>query len=198
MMVTAKTAPAVRSEQEFLRLLDEITQGNQNALNSLYEQTNRVVFILILRITNNRSAAEEVTLDVFFEIWRKSSTYDPVRGSVIGWILGRARSRAIDRVRLESRKKRIHFDAAVFPYSTLENRNGCDCTLSTERELILRKAVETLTPGEREVIEIAFFKGMTYQEVSVLLDQPLGTVKTRIRSGLCKLRRILGPQLENI
>src|SRR5947207_3080584 len=96
------------SEDEWLKLLRAIAGGDQGALHSLYEQTHRIVFTLIVRITMNRETAEEVTLDVFYGVWRKASTYDPANGSVVGWIMNQARSRAIDRLRFDQRKKRVN------------------------------------------------------------------------------------------
>jgi DNA-directed RNA polymerase specialized sigma24 family protein len=84
------------SENEWLRLIQAIAGGDQGALHSLYEQTNRIVFTLIVRIIMNRETAEQVTLDVFYDVWRKASTYDPANGSVVGWIMNRVRSRAIE------------------------------------------------------------------------------------------------------
>ena len=101
------------SEDEWLRLVRAIAGGDQRALHSLYEQTHRIVFTLIVRITMNRETAEEVTLDVFYEVWRKASTYDPANGSVVGWIMNQARSRAIDRLRFDQRKKRVN----TYPHS---------------------------------------------------------------------------------
>lgn len=94
------------SEKEWLRLVKSIAAGDQLALHSLYQQTYRIVFTLILRMANNRETAEEVTLDVHHEVWRRASAYDPADGPVLGWIMNLARSRAIDRLRFEHRKKR--------------------------------------------------------------------------------------------
>jgi RNA polymerase sigma-70 factor (ECF subfamily) len=93
------------SEKDWAGLLASIATGDQVALHSLYEQTHRIVFTLIARIINNRESAEELTVDVFYDVWRKASSYDPVNGSVVGWIMNQARSRAIDRLRFEHRKK---------------------------------------------------------------------------------------------
>jgi len=94
------------SEEEWLKVLRAIAGGDQAALHFLYEQMHRIVFTLIVRITMNRETAEEVTLDVFYDVWRKASTYDPANGSVVGWIMNQARSRAIDRLRFDQRKKK--------------------------------------------------------------------------------------------
>src|SRR6266404_2956594 len=99
------------SEKDWIRLVQSIAARDQLALHSLYEQTHRIVFTLIVRITNNRETAEELTLDVFHDVWRRASTYDPANGSVVGWIMNQARSRAIDRLRFEQRKKRVNTQA---------------------------------------------------------------------------------------
>src|SRR5260370_41646765 len=98
------------SEQDWVSLVQSIAGGDELALHSLYEQTYRIVFTLIVRIINNRETAEEVTLDVFHDVWRRAATYDPADGSVVGWIMNQARARAIDRFRFEHRKKRFTDD----------------------------------------------------------------------------------------
>src|SRR6185436_14274126 len=178
------------SEDEWLKLLQAIAGGDQGALHSLYEQTYRIVFTLIVRITMNRETAEEVTLDVFYDVWRKASTYDPANGSVVGWIMNQARCRAIDRLRFDQRKKRVN----TYPPTLMPTTNIVDpqqASLFEEQSRLLRRALDALTLEERRVIEIAFFSELTHQEVAAQLKQPLGTVKSRIRSGLAKLRQAL-------
>ena len=94
-------------EQDWAALVQLIAAGDQLALQALYEMAHRLVFTLIMRITANRETAEELTIDVFHDIWRRASRYDPANGTVLGWIMNQARSRAIDRLRFESQKKRI-------------------------------------------------------------------------------------------
>src|SRR5207249_5643269 len=93
--------------KDWLSLVQSIATGDQLALHSIYEQTHRLVFTLMVRNTNNHQTAEELTLDVFHDVWRRAATYDPSNGSVVGWIMNQARSRAIDRLRFERRKKRV-------------------------------------------------------------------------------------------
>jgi RNA polymerase sigma-70 factor (ECF subfamily) len=179
------------SEDEWLRLIRAVASGDQRALHSIYEQTHRIVFTLIVRISANRETAEEVTLDVFYEVWRKASTYDPANGSVIGWIMNQARSRAIDRLRFDQRKKRVN----TYPQSLRPTTDIVDpqqTFLFEEQSRLLRNALEVLSPEERNAIETTFFSELTYEETARKLNQPLGTVKTRIRSGLGKLREALG------
>jgi RNA polymerase sigma-70 factor (ECF subfamily) len=185
------TAPA--SEKDWGGLVQSMAEGDQRALHQLYARTHRVVFTLMLRITGNRETAEELTLDVFHEVWRRAATYDPGAGPVLGWILNQARSRAIDRLRFDQRKKRVNpypdsplpVTAASDPHQTL------DCS---EQSRLLRSALTALTPGEREAIETAFFSELTHAEVAARLNQPLGTIKTRVRSGLEKIRRALAKE----
>ena len=183
------------SEDEWLKLIRAIAGGDQGALHSLYEQTHRIVFTLIIRITMNRETAEEVTLDVFYDVWRKASTYDPANGSVVGWIMNQARSRAIDRLRFDQRKKRVN----TYPHSLRPTTDIVDpqqAALFEEQSRLLRDALEVLTTGERRAIESAFFSELTYEQTASKLNQPLGTVKTRIRSGLEKLREALGMKVK--
>lgn len=179
------------SEEMWLKLVRAIADGDQGALHFLYEQTHRIVFTLIVRITANQETAEEVTLDVFYDVWRKASTYDPANGSVVGWIMNQARSRAIDRLRFDQRKKRVN----TYPHDLRPDTDIVDpqqACLFEEKSRLLRDALNVLTPGERTAIETAFFSELTYEQTASKLNQPLGTVKTRIRSGLEKLRDELG------
>jgi RNA polymerase sigma-70 factor (ECF subfamily) len=183
------------SEDEWLKLLRAIAGGDQSALHSLYEQTYRIVFTLIVRILMNQETAEEVTLDVFYDVWRRASTYDPANGSVVGWIMNQARSRAIDRLRFDQRKKRVN----TYPHDLRPTTDIVDpqqACLFEEQSRLLRDALQLLTAEEHEAIETAFFSELTYEQTANKLNQPLGTVKTRIRSGLGKLREALGMRVK--
>jgi RNA polymerase sigma-70 factor (ECF subfamily) len=176
-------------EQDWATLVQAIAAGDQLALHELYEMAHRPVFTLTMRITANREAAEELTIDVFHDVWRRASRYDAANGTVLGWIMNQARSRAIDRLRFESRKKRSHSgdeqppaEVAADPRDLLELR---------EQGESLRAALAGLTPDERQAIETTFFGGLTHAEAAARLNEPLGTIKTRIRSGLHKLRHTL-------
>jgi RNA polymerase sigma-70 factor, ECF subfamily len=183
-------------ESEWVALMHAIAARDQRALRTLYERTHRIVFTLIMRIAGNRETAEELTLDVFHDVWRRASAYDAAGGTVVGWIMNQARSRAIDRQRFEQRKKRVnpHTEEPLRPSAV----DGCDDALSVlERQRVLRDALAILRPEERQAIETAFFSELTYAEAALRLDQPLGTVKTRIRSGLQKLRGALAAQAQD-
>src|SRR5262249_50869429 len=141
------------------------------------------------RITANRETAEELTVDVFHDVWRRAARYDAANGTVLGWIMNQARSRAIDRLRFESRRKRSAGGDAQLPAEPAADAH--DLLELSEQGEALRAALATLTPGERQAIETTFFAGLSHAEAAVRLNQPLGTLKTRIRSGLQKLRQVL-------
>jgi RNA polymerase sigma-70 factor (ECF subfamily) len=190
------------SEKDWIGLVQSVAEGDQLALHALYERAHRVVFTLIVRITGNRETAEELTVDVFYDVWRRASRYDAANGTVLGWIMNQARSRAIDRLRFEQRKKRLDPHAgdpilALEPeVPAIETTDCHDALAFKEQSRALRSALTALTPGEREAIEAAFFSELTHTEVAVRLNQPIGTVKTRIRSGLHKLRKALAVEAE--
>jgi RNA polymerase sigma-70 factor (ECF subfamily) len=162
----AKSRP-VASEEDWAALVRSIAAGDQTALYALYDRTHRIVFTLAMRLTANRETAEDVTIDVFHDIWRRAADYDAANETVLGWVMNRARARALDRQRIETQRKNEHAET-------------------------LRAALTALTPGERQAIETTFFGGLTHDEAAVRLNQPPGTIKTRIYSGLNKLRSTLG------
>lgn len=184
------TAPVL--EQDWVRLVQSIAAGDQHALHALYERAHRLVFTLIMRLTANRETAEELTIDVFHDVWRHASRYDAAGGTVLGWIMNQARSRALDRLRFESRQKRSLGDAAPEPPEPIADpRDVVELRQQGER---LRRALAVLTPDERQAIEVTFFGGLTHAEAAEQLNKPLGTVKSRIRSGLHKLRQALAAE----
>jgi RNA polymerase sigma-70 factor (ECF subfamily) len=179
-------------EQDWVALVQSIAAGDELALHALYERAHRIVFTLTMRITANRETAEELTIDVFHDVWRRASRYDAANGTVLGWVMNQARSRAIDRLRFENRKKRnpdgdmqTLAEVAADPHDVLELRDQCDS---------LRAALAVLTADERQAIETTFFAGLTHAEAAERLNQPLGTIKTRIRSALHKLRDVLAAE----
>jgi RNA polymerase sigma-70 factor (ECF subfamily) len=185
---------ALVPEQDWAALVQAIAARDQLALHKLYEMAHRMVFTLIVRITANREIAEEVTIDVFHDVWRHAPRYDAANGTVLGWIMNQARSRAIDRLRFESRKKRSPAgDGQPLAEEAADPR---DVLALREEGAALRAALATLAPDERQAIETTFFGGLTHAQAAERLNQPLGTIKTRIRSGLHKLRDALISEVE--
>jgi RNA polymerase sigma-70 factor, ECF subfamily len=178
------------AEAEWAALVRSVAAGDQPALHALYERAHRPVFTLMVRIMSNREAAEELTLDVFHDVWRRAARYDPANGTVLGWILNQARSRALDRLRFDGRQKRTAPDADT-GLGTAEAADPRDVVAFREQCQALRGALAVLTADERASIETTYFAELTHAQAAARLNQPLGTVKTRIRSALHKLRQAL-------
>jgi RNA polymerase sigma-70 factor, ECF subfamily len=179
------------SEADWVQLVQRMAARDPLALRELYERSHRLVFTLMMRMTHSRETAEELTLDVFHDLWVRASWYRAEVGTVLGWVMNQARSRAVDRLRFEQRKKRVNprpGDPSVEDAATGASECSSD---AEEQRALLQAAMSSLTSGEREAIETAFFGDLTRAEVAERLQLPLGTVKTRIRSGLAKLRQVL-------
>jgi RNA polymerase sigma-70 factor (ECF subfamily) len=180
------------AEHEWIELVQSIAKGDEGALRALYDRSHRMVFTLTMRITGHPETARELTVDVFHDVWRRAPSYDASSGTVIGWIMNQARSRAIDRVRFDTRKKRspnLDDEAAV-----AHGRGPDELADAPSQRRILEEALATLTPDEKRALEATYFSDLTYAEAAARLHEPLGTIKTRIRSALLKLRQKLADQ----
>jgi len=171
--------------------LERMARGDHEALAELYDRHGRLVFSLALRILRDQGDAEDIVQDVFSQAWRQAARYESSRGNVIAWLLNLTRSRAIDRLR----GRRARPDTAAGDPSTLELPDLSQpvdeqIALSTEAARI-RAAVDELSVLQRVAIELAFYEGLTHVEIAERLELPLGTVKTRIRQGLLKLKERL-------
>jgi RNA polymerase sigma-70 factor, ECF subfamily len=189
-----KVLSALRAqERELATLIAQLIEGDQTALATLYDRTNSLVYSLALRIVQDHSAAEDVTIEVYTQVYRQASSYNAKRGSPSAWLHTLTRSRAIDRLRVETprRERETPFEEptaiAALATSPEEER-----TTSKLREIVQR-ALATLTPEQREVIENAYDMGLSHSEIAARLGQPLGTVKTRMRTGMLLLRARLHP-----
>ncbi|HEY7910550.1 MAG TPA: sigma-70 family RNA polymerase sigma factor [Blastocatellia bacterium] len=178
-----------------MELIRRVAEGDQSALTRLYDNTSRLVFGLILRIVGDRSTAEEVLLDVYTQVWRQAATYDVKRGAPIAWLLTISRSRAIDRVRSGKFDSQNRESLDSIGELSSATSNPEDQSVLSERQRLVRAALDTLSPEQREVIELAYFSGLSHSEIALRLGQPLGTVKTRTRLGMIKLRDALKPVL---
>ena len=158
----------------------------------LYDESSQLVYSVALRILANSPDAEEVTLDVYTQVWRTAARYSDDRGSVFAWMMNITRSRAIDMVRSRSVRSRSNepLDNADVIRDSAETPDRLS-ELNQQRVLV-RTALSGLPPDQRLCIELAFFGGLTHSELAQRLGEPLGTVKTRIRSGMLKLRTVLG------
>lgn len=165
-----------------------MAKGDAEALGEIYDRHGRLVYSLALRIVRDPSDAEDVVQDVFAQAWRQSRRYDASRGTVLGWLLTLTRSRSIDRLR--GRKVRPEGTGDESTLSAIvDGAPPADEQLAwAGRAAEIRAAVGGLSVLQRVAIELAFFEGLTHVEIAEQLELPLGTVKTRVRQGLLKLR----------
>lgn len=187
-------ASEVKPAPADLELVEKIRQGDQSALDLLYKRYSAPVYSLVWKILQNSEEAEDVALEVFWQVWRQADRYDPARGAPPAWIFTLARSRAIDRLRARNRRedRTVSIDDPNFHFDPLDENAAPDQVVSFRQSRdAVRAAMEKLSPVQREAVELAFLKGMTHVEIAEKLGQPLGTVKTRIRQGLIRLRQHL-------
>lgn len=183
------------SEQDDRALIAEIVRRQSGALARLYERYQMVVYHLAFKILNNRESAEEVVLEVFWQVWRDAERYDGQRGSVGAWVATVARSRAIDalRARRGDPTSGEDVEAALLAADPAEDPE-MQTSLGQRAELV-RSALESLPLEQRTALELSFFNGLSHAEIAERLQEPLGTVKTRIRSAMLRLRERLHPLL---
>lgn len=183
------------SEQDDRSLVAEIVRRQSEALERLYERYRMVVYHLAFKILNNRETAEEVVLEVFWQVWRDAERYDSQRGSVGAWIATAARSRAIDALRARRGNPAAEEDVEqAFLAADPAEDPEVQTSLGQRAELV-RSALESLPADQRTALELSFFNGLSHAEIAERLQEPLGTVKTRIRSALLRLRERLRPLL---
>lgn len=165
------------------------------ALASLYDRYKSILFSLILRILHSQSEAEDILQDVFIQVWKKASDFDEERGRPFTWLVTLSRSRAIDRLRQLGSRERTATEAS---------RDAPDVRVDAEEEAIkseqgavVRDALAELPEEQRRTLLLAYFEGLTQTEIAARLNAPLGTVKTRMRSGMIKLRELLGDKTKS-
>jgi RNA polymerase sigma-70 factor, ECF subfamily len=189
------TAETRARDQDLVSLVELVATGDQSALATLYDATNRLIYSLILRVLSDVSSAEEVLVDVYTQVWRQAASYDANRGAPLAWMATIARSRAIDRLRSGWQDQRRKEPLEVLGDAPTNAASPEETTAASERQRFVREALNLLTPEQREVIELAYYSGLSHSEIAEKLKQPLGTVKTRTRLGMMKLREALTPLL---
>jgi RNA polymerase sigma-70 factor (ECF subfamily) len=176
--------------QDDLILMQRIAGGDQRALGQLYDRYGRLVYGLARSVVGDEAAAEEITQDAFTRVWSRAGTYLPAQGRPLTWLMRIARNRAIDELRSRSSRPQAR---SIWLEEDLPD-GGAD--LAEEAELARRRklvtgAIAALPAGERQVLALAYFQAYTHREIAGILKQPLGTVKTRLRSAMKRLRAAL-------
>jgi RNA polymerase sigma-70 factor (ECF subfamily) len=176
-----------------VHLIQQVAKQDRNAFSQLYDRCSSLVFSLALRMLKARSDAEDLLQEVFVQIWRQAANYNEERGSPEAWIINIARSRAIDKLRSIRRMEK----SFVLTEDPSRVESGTDVESSaaeSEVRMTMNSALATLPETQRKVLELAYFDGLTQAEIAHHLAEPLGTVKTRMRSGIQRLRDILRKQ----
>jgi RNA polymerase sigma-70 factor, ECF subfamily len=195
-VILVNDADTITAELADLRdeeLLVLITRRHEAALGAVYDRYGRLVYTVALRVTGDRETAEEVVQDVFQNVWQAAGSFQPRVGAFSSWLLGITRHRAIDatrskRERARAREQTLDFDMPIGPGGEIEREVG-----QTLLRDAVREALEGLPPSQRQAIELAYYGNLTRAEIADRLGEPLGTVKTRLRLGLLKLRDLLRP-----
>jgi RNA polymerase sigma-70 factor (ECF subfamily) len=175
-------------------LLASIVKGDQQAFSQLYDHSSALLYTLAFRILADREEADELLQEVYLEVWRKVARYDVGRGTPIAWLITLTRSRAIDRLRARGARGQnatSPIDANVS--SRLEDLGPSPFETQADQELRMAvgTAITGLPPAQQQAIELSYYEGLSHQEIAARLNQPLGTVKTRIKLGMSKLRESL-------
>jgi RNA polymerase sigma-70 factor (ECF subfamily) len=168
-------------------LLSKVANGDERAFVTLYDRHASRIYTLILRMTNDQMLAEEVLQETFLRIWSRARQYNPERGSPLIWLLAVARHTALERLRFESHRPVLSDE--VDTSSVLETIPEPETTSEEARWRSLYLAVQSLPKEQRNVIELAYYHGLSQSEIAEMLELPLGTVKTRLRAGMIQLRR---------
>ena len=194
-MASSLPTAAVGTDRD---LVARAARGEERAVALLYDRFGPMLYAVAYRIAGERADAEEVVLECFTQAWRDAARFEADRGSVAAWLTMIARSRALDLVRARSRRERATAGAAADDPGTAPalgnwRTDPADGVDNAERQVRVREALDALSPPQREAIELAYFEGLSQSEIAERLAQPLGTIKTRVRLGMQKLRESLRP-----
>ena len=184
------------NDQTLLRMM---ARGDENALGELYDRYNRLVFSIAHNSLNDPALAEEVTQDVFLRVWKNANTYKPEHGKVSTWMVGITRNRAIDEFRHQSVRPQSNQVPWEIGDSDIEE-NGLSVEAKVDQSLRqnqVRMAVAQLPEDQRLALAYAYFQGYSHREIASLLNEPLGTIKTRIRLAMKKIKEYLEDELSN-
>lgn len=192
---SAESAAAIERARFDAELLRRMGRSDREAFAQLYDRFSRPLYATALRILNNPTEAEDIVQDVFLALWEKAAVFEPSRGSAFAWAVTLTRNRAIDRIRMRKRRNELLAETTAEDAGTQPSGAGlhsADELVSKEQASAVRAAVAALPVEQQRAVELAFFGGLTQQEIAEKLREPLGTVKARIRRGLFRLRETLG------
>jgi RNA polymerase sigma-70 factor (ECF subfamily) len=182
--------PAPTSDNELLRA---VARGDEGALAQVYDRYRLILFGLIVRILHSREEAEDVLQEVFLQVWRRAKDFDEARGRAFTWLVTVARSRALDRLRSLGARARLAEAAPPIEYIG----DAAADVFQSEQAEVIRRALAQIPVDQRQALFLGYFEGLTQSEIAARLGAPLGTVKTRMRTGMTKLRELLQERKES-
>lgn len=171
--------------------ISQVAGGDESALGPFYDASNRLVFGLVFRVLGDAGAAEEVTLDVYLQVWRQANRFDPTRGRASTWLMVIARSRALDRLRVRPQERSQNESLEAVTETRSETPSPEEIAVVAQQKDQVLQTLNTLSEEHRQPIELAYFGGLSQSEIARKLNRPLGTIKTRIRHGMMELREKL-------
>lgn len=199
-VANAKDARLHRDAAEDVELVGRVAEGDAQALETLYDRYNRVVYSFAIRILGDTSSAEELTQEVFLRLWRQGKSYQHGRGAFLTWLLSITHNMAIDEIRRRKRRPLVQDssdDADQTLYLIADSKADVEgAAWLNALQTIVRDALSEIPEAQRRAIELAYFSGLTQREIAERLGEPLGTIKTRMRLGLFKMRERLGPVMD--
>jgi len=191
-------APTAGAADDDRALISRITAGDERALGVLYDRYAATMYAVAFRISGERADAEEIVLETFSQAWRNAGRFHGEKGSAVAWLTMMCRSRALDLIRSRGRRAKLvetaqQAEPTGAPAMGTGPENPTDRVAGSERAAKVAAALESLSPPQRQAIELAYYEGLSHSEIAERLDEPLGTVKTRVRLAMQKLREALTP-----
>ena len=178
-----------------VEVIHAIARGDEQALACLYDRYRVILFGQLLRILNSREEAEDVLQEVFLQVWRRAADFNELRGKPFTWLVTLSRSRGIDRLRSLAARDRVAKSSVIDPTTAVSD--AVDDAFKSEQRGIVTRALKQLPEDQKIPLVLAYFEGLTQSEIAERLGAPLGTVKTRMRSGMIKLRELLADKIES-
>ena len=176
--------------------IQAVAEGDRSSFRKLYERFRGVIFSTVYKVLNDREDSEDTAQEVFAQIWQKAHLFKASRGRPLTWVATMARNRAIDRLRTKQRRAQLgnRFKEQEAAEEQMQTRDASDDAEFSDRATVLKEAMERLTEGQREALDLVYFGGLTHAEVAAQLGLPLGTIKARVRRGLARLRESLSKE----
>ena len=178
-----------------VEVIHAIARGDEQALACLYDRYRGILFGLLVRILNSREEAEDVLQEVFLQVWRRAADFNELRGKPFTWLVTLSRSRGIDRLRSLGARERAAIASASNPEEAVSD--AAEDAYKSEQRGIVARALKQLPDDQKVALVLAYFEGLTQSEIAMRLGAPLGTVKTRMRSGMIKLRELLAHKVQS-